>query len=263
MLNLFYAVWGLNHFREPVAYSLGLTVQRFYSVDELAAVYESLAMETAQLRTQVEENENGIFSMGNIEDAYASVVNAYEKLGEVNAAFSNVVYHAKSVHFSKEMSKLGISGIYIPYTAEMNINIDQPDLYIPATAAHETAHYMGFAREDEANFIAFYVSTFSSEPALRYSAAMNALVNCGNALCEQDSERYLEIRNRIYTDEMNRDLTDYRNHIAKYADEKVQQLSDNMNDAYLKHNGQTEGIESYGRMVDLLLAYYDSKGVLG
>ena len=29
-----------------------------------------------------------------------------------------------------------------------------------------------------------------------------------------------------------------------------------MNDAYLKANGQKNGLRSYGRMVDLLLAYY-------
>ena len=29
-----------------------------------------------------------------------------------------------------------------------------------------------------------------------------------------------------------------------------------VNDTYLKANGQTDGVRSYGRMVDLLLAYY-------
>ena len=32
-----------------------------------------------------------------------------------------------------------------------------------------------------------------------------------------------------------------------------------MNDAYLKANGQENGLRSYGRMVDLLLAYYRDK----
>lgn len=34
------------------------------------------------------------------------------------------------------------------------------------------------------------------------------------------------------------------------------QVSDRVNDAYLKANGQENGLRSYGRMVDLLLAYY-------
>lgn len=263
MLNLFYILWGLNNFREPVAYSLGLEVRQ-YSVNDLAVVYEKLALEAAELRTQVNEDDNGVFMIGSPNKAYAAVKEAYASLGEVNGVFKNTAFGklnlhtAKSVKLSEQMSQLGISGMYIPYTAEMNVNVDQPDIYIPVTAAHETAHFLGFAREDEANFIAFYVSRFSTDTAFRYSAVIHALVNCGNALCEEDSQRFLELREKLYTDGMNRDLNEYRNYYAKYADGAMQQLNDDINNAYLKHNGQRDGIQSYGRMVDILLAYYDS-----
>lgn len=266
MLNLFYLLWGINYFREPVASSLNFDVKRQYSVDDLAKVYELLAHEAAELREQVAENENGIFIIENINETYAAVAEAYEKLGEANAVFRNEVFtdfevpRAKSVKLSEQMSALGISGIFIPFTAEMNINVDQPGLYIPASAAHETAHYLGFAREDEANFIAFYLSRFTSDVTLHYSSVMNALVNCGNALCKKDSEMFLTLRAKLYTDGMNRDLTDYRNYLAKYSGGGLQEFSDRVNDAYLKHNGQQDGVESYGRMVELLLAYYDSIG---
>lgn len=262
MLNLFYILWGLNNFRETVAYSLELEVRQ-YSVDELAEVYEKLALEAAELRAQVNEDDNGVFTIGSPNKAYAAVKEAYTNLGEANGVFKNDalgklnLHTAKSVKLSEQMSQLGISGIYIPYTAEMNVNVDQPDLYIPTTAAHETAHFLGFAREDEANFIAFYVSRFSTDTAFRYSAVMNALVNCGNALCQEDAQRYLALRDKLYTDGMNRDLNEYRNYYAKYDGGAMQRLSDDINDAYLKHNGQQDGIQSYGQMVDILLAYYD------
>jgi len=35
---------------------------------------------------------------------------------------------------------------------------------------------------------------------------------------------------------------------------KVKKLASQMNDTYLKLNGQADGVRSYGRMVDLLLA---------
>ena len=159
------------------------------------------------------------------------------------------------------MSSAGSAGIYIPYTAEANVNTDQPDLYIPASTAHETAHYFGFAREDEANFIAYYASMFSEDPALRYSAVMNALVCCGNALCEQDRELYIAMRER-YTDGMNRDLTEYRNYLANSSGGKLEEISDKLNDTYLKHNGQTEGVDSYYQMTRLLLAYFESGQII-
>ena len=40
---------------------------------------------------------------------------------------------------------------------------------------------------------------------------------------------------------------------------KVSEVSDAVNDAYLKLNSQTDGVQSYGMVVDLLLAYYRTK----
>ena len=39
-------------------------------------------------------------------------------------------------------------------------------------------------------------------------------------------------------------------------DGKVAEASTQLNDRYLKANNQEDGVRSYGRMVDLMLAYY-------
>lgn len=261
MLNLFYAIWGLNYFREPLADSLELNVKE-RSMDELAQAYEELAKRAAELRDYVSEDESGVYTIGDHDEAFESVVEAYREMGTEHDIFLNSVYKAKSVKLSEYMSKAGIAGIYIPYTAEMNVNVNQPDLYILSGAAHETAHYMGFAREDEANFLAFYAAIFSDNVDLKYSAVMHALVNCGNKLYEKDAETYFAIREQYYTPGMYRDLDDYRQYIDKYEKETAQKVNDSMNDAYLKHNGLEDGIESYGRMVDLILAYFDAINVI-
>ena len=33
-------------------------------------------------------------------------------------------------------------------------------------------------------------------------------------------------------------------------------MADKVNDTYLKVNGQTDGVQSYNRMVDLIVAYF-------
>ena len=73
------------------------------------------------------------------------------------------------------MSRLGLSGFYMPFTGEPNFNDAQPDFDLPYVIAHEKAHQRGFAREDEANFIAFLVCVNSTDPYLRYSGYLNAL----------------------------------------------------------------------------------------
>src|SRR5205085_3023674 len=75
----------------------------------------------------------------------------------------------KPVYFSGALTRLGISGIYFPFTGEPNYNADAPDFERPFSIAHEMAHQRGFARESEANFVAFLVCTHASDPFVRYS----------------------------------------------------------------------------------------------
>jgi hypothetical protein len=54
---------------------------------------------------------------------------------------------------------------------------------------------------------------------------------------------------------MKRDISDYRAYWANFEG-PVEEAASNLNDNYLKFNGQEDGVQSYGAMVDLLLAYY-------
>ena len=48
----------------------------------------------------------------------------------------------------------------------------------------------------------------------------------------------------------------YNNAYWDHFDGKVAEASSRVNDTYLKMQNQTDGVKSYGRMVDLMLAYY-------
>lgn len=258
MLNLFYALWGLNHFRQPLNNLMALEVHE-RSSDELASACELLAAEAAELRKNCPEDQNGVFKLDR-ETALKGIRDAYLKLGTENELFANKAYPAKTVLLSMLLSRLNIAGIYSPYTSEANVNAEQPDLYFAAGAAHESAHYFGFAREDEADFIAYFVSLYSDDPAIRYSAVMLALNYCGHALDGCDHDRYKEIVQTLYTPEMVRDVLNYNEYYEKYADKPAAKANDIVNDTYLKHNGQSAGVNSYGNMVDLLLAFLATQG---
>ncbi|NLB61175.1 MAG: DUF3810 domain-containing protein, partial [Clostridiales bacterium] len=143
---------------------------------------------------------------------------------------------------------------FIPYTAEANVNTDQPALLIPSSAAHENAHFLGIARENEANFAAYLACIYSPDINVKYSGTMLALINAGNKLHSVDSEKYAELY-YSYSEEMRKDLADYSDYWKAYEG-KVKEVSQKANDNYLKHNDQQDGVMSYGRVVDLLLAYY-------
>ena len=88
---------------------------------------------------------------------------------------------------------------------------------------------------------------------------MLALIHAGNQLATVDMERYNELWSH-YSEGMITDLRKNSEYWEEFKDNKVTEVSKTVNDSYLKANHQVDGIQSYGRMVDLLLAYYRQEG---
>ncbi|MEG1621552.1 MAG: DUF3810 family protein, partial [Oscillospiraceae bacterium] len=61
-----------------------------------------------------------------------------------------------------------------------------------------------------------------------------------------------------YSDEVKRDFQIYSQYWKKYEG-PVAEISNKVNDTYLKMNSQNDGVKSYGRMVDLLIADYKKR----
>lgn len=254
LFNLFYIDWGYNYSRPSLYTLMELDVEP-RPVEELEALSRMLAERAVELRAEVEEDEAGVFTLPEGYEAYFyKIPEAYEALGAEEELFSRKTYPAKGVLASVGMSYAGIAGIFVPFTGEANVNVDQPALLMLSSAAHETAHYLGIAREDEANFVGYLACAYSDAPAIEYSGVMLALINCTNKLYAADQELYNGVR-ALYSQGMLRDLSDYNEYWASFEgpiEEKVTKINDN----YLKFNQQDEGVKSYGLMVDLLLAYY-------
>lgn len=253
-LNMFYLLWGLNYNRLPLANTMNLNVTS-RSAEQLEILCYTLKTQAEQLRAILPEDDNGVFiAEGKFSENAKKIQTAYEKLGESNSLFSAPAYPVKPVASSKLLSYSGLSGIYFPFTAEGNINIDQPDMLLFSTAAHETAHQYAIAREDEANFVAYLACIHSDDPALKYSGIMLALISCGNKLYEADADKYTLLYSS-YSEAIKRDLSDHNDYWNSFEG-PVEETMTEVNDNYLKHNQQPEGVKSYGAMVDLLLAYY-------
>lgn len=68
---------------------------------------------------------------------------------------------------------------------------------------------------------------------------------------------FVEIYNRL-SDNVKADLSANSDFWKRY-DSKVAEVSGQINDHYLKANGQSDGIKSYDRMVDLMITWFRSK----
>ncbi len=253
LLNLFYVTWGFNYFRQPLSERMGLTVCA-RSADELEQFVLNTAAEASALRETLHEDENGVFCPAESRRAiFNALPDAYDALAERFPAVYGSVTRAKAVLWSKGLSWQGISGVYIGLTAEPNVNVDQPPLLLYEAAAHEMAHQLGIASENEAEFSAYLACLSSDDPNVRYSGLIFALIIGGNALCSTDAERYRAAA-ETYGDAIWRDLADYDAYWDSFEG-AARESADKRNDAYLKHNSQESGIKSYGESVDLMLAY--------
>ena len=247
------SLWALNHQRLPLAQSAGLDVSPG-SVEELTALTRQLVAQANTLREQVDEDGDGVMRLRRgPAEALRRAGLGFDRLGREYAFLDGrFVGRPKGVLLSWVMSWIGPSGIYSPYTGEPNVNMHLPQSEFPSTVCHEMAHQLGLAREDEANFIGYLAARAHPDVDFQYAGTLEALSYSLRALARSDRESFLVALDSCSAG-VQRDWAAERAHNERYRTD-WSKISRRINDAYLKSQGQTEGVRSYGRMVDLLLA---------
>lgn len=251
---LFLLLWGFNYYRQPLAYSLGYKIEESSTADlkELCAV---LIDKTNQLRDKITENQSGLmYIAGGFDSVIQRSSIGYKNISQYYPDLGGYYGNPKAVIASRALCYTGIAGIYFPFTAEANFNKLVPDPMLPATMCHEMAHQRGFAREDEANFIAYLTCKAHTDTDFQYSGYFLALIYSMNSLYKYDIEAYNELVTG-YSPGVAKDLK-YQSEFWKQFEGPANDMQEKLNDAYLKSNKQADGVYSYGRMVDLLLAEY-------
>lgn len=124
---------------------------------------------------------------------------------------------------------------------------------IPFTECHELSHLRGFMQEQEANFIAFLACEHAERIDFQYSGYLMAWIYSTNALYRADHEVWQEVRSGL-DQSVEPDLEANSRFWDSYEG-KVSEVANQINDTYLKVNGQSDGVKSYDRMVDLLVSY--------
>lgn len=185
------------------------------------------------------------------------ITKAYDTLEEVYPIFDNFSSYAKPIINSSIMSDMGITGIYSYFTGEANINMSYPDYNLPYVVAHEFAHQRGFARENEANFVAYLVCIFSDDPYIQYGGYLSMYEYLSSALYRTDKELYSTVLSELNLN-ARADIAASSAVTIAHRDSFLNKLMDRVNDTYLKANG-TEGVISYSYVVRLTVAYYNGK----
>lgn len=251
---LFYFIWGFNYYRQDY-----MTLANMSAESATAKDLENLTLDIIakanEVRGNLLEDEEGVFLIKNDFMTLAKMANeGFENYYVGEQELSGNYGKAKPLLVSKWMSYTGITGIYFPYTGEPNVNVDTPWVNIPAIMCHEMGHQRGFAREDEANFIAFKASISSPHPEFQYSGYYLGLQHLLNDLYKKDRDVYDKVREEI-SDPVRRDMNNGY-YYWRAREGRVEEMATTLNDNYLKANNQGGGVESYNGVVELLLADY-------
>ena len=250
--GLYCVLWGVNYYADGFQEKSGIYAQPV-EVEKLEQVTRYFAENLSELSDQIPRDENGVFAVPQ-DEIFAESTHIYDNISQEFPFLAREDQVPKKMVFSRLFSAMNFTGFYSPYTGESNLNVDSPACLLPANIAHELAHQRGIASEQECNFLAIAASTSSDSVVYQYSGYLMGYIHLGNALYRADREKWEAVYS-LLPEEV---VTDLRYHSAYWDqfDSVVATVSEKIYDTTLKTYGQTDGIQSYGTVVDLLVAYY-------
>ncbi|MBU3878448.1 DUF3810 domain-containing protein [Faecalicatena sp. AGMB00832] len=251
LLFLYVTNCGINYRRISFSEKSGIQTSQ-YTAEDLKRVCLRLTEEVNARAGKVERDDSGVMKLSGPEKEAA--VNTMNQLGTRYPAMAGYYPQPKGLLLSQILSYQSLTGIYLPFTVEANYNKDMTDYNIPFTACHELSHLRGFMQEEEANFIAFLACKDAQREDFQYSGYLMGWIYSMNALYKVDYEAWKEVR-PLLAERVEADLESNSQFWAKYEG-TLSEVSNKVNDTYLKVNGQSDGVQSYDRMVDLIVAYY-------
>ncbi len=241
---------GINY--NHVSFSESAQIKTYpYDAEELTAVCTYLTEQVNALAPQVARAKDGTALMGS--DVPMLAVSAMEHLGTIYKEIDGSYPRPKGLTVPYILSIQNLSGIYSPFTIEANYNSAMVEYNLPFTACHELSHLCGFMQEEEANFIAFLACIHSDSIEFQYSGYLLGWLYATNQLYRADYESYRKLYD-LLQDNVKSDLS-ANNAFWRRYDGKIAEVSNQINDSYLKANGQSDGVQSYGHITDLIVAY--------
>lgn len=254
-INIFYFTyqifWGMLYFQTPIIKKLAS--QQEPDLNKARSLALRYLEKCKTTRASVREDKNGIFIITDLKSVQTEILKQQLQLPKFISDKKALQINAfKPSLFKKVMNFTGILGYYNPFTAEAQYNGELPHTFIPFTSAHESSHQLGFAREQEANFIGYLIGIHSDNIDLRYSTEYFTLKSLLRFIVEEDPEFVKMVLNQ-YSPAMKRDRAYERAFIFRHQG-WLDDFFGFTNNLFLKSN-QQEGSVTYSYFIDLLLNY--------
>lgn len=234
-----------------------------YGTKELTKLRDYVVEQANELAGQMERDAQG-YVVCDL-DLEETARKEMQRLGEQFPSLRGYYPKPKKLLTSSFFSQQYIMGYYFPFSMEANYNSMMYLTNVPATLCHELSHLKGFILEDEANLIGYLACVDSDEPLFRYSAYLSVLGYLDDdfyhAAGEAEYLKHPAISAQVKKDDifLTKEAWAQVEENAIFKTETVQQASYDFLETTLTLNGVEDGIESYSRVVQLLLIYYGDR----
>lgn len=251
---VFNTLWGINYNRKGIASQLGLKMDK-YSTAELQQMNALLLEKTNTAKTALLQSGKDYASSRELFDG------VQQQYRQIDSVYPFLQYNHKSIKASVWGwlgNYVGFLGYYNPFTGEAQVNVTVPRFLQPYTVCHEVAHQLGYAKENEANFVGYLAASASNDERFRYSVYLDLFLYSNRNLYGTDSASAKNYANDLLP-EIKTDLKEWRDFNRRHKN-PVEPVIRWLYGKFLQSNEQPQGMLSYDEVTSFLIAYYKKFG---
>lgn len=251
---VFNLIWGINYNRKGIAWQIGLE-EITYSTEELKQLNQMLL---GKVNSSKKEWMQTGLAYPSDKTLFIYAAEAYDSLQKKHPFLEYKPSSLKTSLWGWFGNYASFTGYYNPFTGEAQVNTTVPKFLQPFTSCHEIAHQLGYAKENEANFVGYLAAKSSGKPLFEYSVYLDMFLYANRNLYTTDSTTAKIIRSQLSVP-VKEDLKEWR----KFNQDHIGIFEPMITWVYgkfLENNEQPQGILSYDAVTGFLIAYYRKFG---
>lgn len=248
---IFYSFWGLNYNRKGITYQLGLDVEP-YNLRDLDTIVSILQNRLNYYGDRVDT----LYRWATLDKKDYLFKRSIQAYGIIKNTYPFLDYHPVSIKSSLygfAGNYIGFTGYYNPFSGEGQVKTSVLLFLQPFIACHEIAHQLGYAKENEANFVGYLACRSSPDINFRYSVYFDLYSYAINEILIRDVKRGVEIQKHLHYRVL-ADIRDLREYFKRTRNRVAPVMTD-LYDRYLRLNNQPGGIQTYNEVIQWLIAY--------
>jgi len=253
---VFNVFWGLNYNRRGITWQLRLPGGSY----DTASV---LHLQQMLLEKVNDTKSRLVRDQALYPDNHGMFLRARQCYDQAAHVFPFLQYRGQSVKSSMYGllgDYLGFTGYYNPFTGEAQVNTTVPRFLIPYITLHEMAHQLGYAKENEANFVGYLAAANSTDTLFQYSAYLDLFIYANREVYYFDTTAAHTAAEQL-SPAVRQDILEWRNFNRKYRS-RIEPLISWLYGKFLQANLQPKGLQSYDEVVAALISYYKKSGHL-